>query len=260
MGLEIFRALATRFGLVRALILRDLLARHGRHSLGFFWDIMDPIVLATGVMIIWSVVESGFHQVSITTLAVACYLPLTLSRHLIGPLTRLLRNNSNLLFHRQITAIEVITARIISEFLSSTSALILIYFVTVNVGVVDPIENWPLALLGWLFTGWFYGGMALLACAWTEIWDPAEKFIPPIQYLLMPLSAAFFMIDWVPSHAQRLLLLNPAVHCYEIFRAGFFGDGIPAHYSLPYLTAWSIGLTLAGMAAIYRVRDRIQIS
>lgn len=250
-----------RLSIIKALILRDLLVRHGRHSLGFFWDIMEPTVLATGVMLIWSVIhESTLHGVNITTFAVTCYLPLTLSRHLIGPLARLFRANASLLFHRPVRHSDIIIARILSEFMSSTTALVMIYFVTTSIGVVESIQDWPLALAGWLFTGWFYGGVALLASAWTEYWEPAEKFVQPIQYLALPLSAAFFMVDWVPAGAQRLLLLNPAVHCYEMFRAGFFGDAVTTHYDPWYLATWSTIFTLAGAGMIYRVRDRIQLT
>ena len=117
-----------------------------------------------------------------------------------------------------------------------------------------------MALAGWLFTGWFYGGVALLASAWTEYWEPAEKFIQPGQYLSMPLSGTFFLVDWMPAGAQHVLLLNPAVHCYEMFRAGFFGEAVTTHYDVGYLTAWCIAFTLLGAAAIYRARDRIQVN
>ncbi len=252
---------ASRLTILKALILRDMLARYGRNSLGFFWVVMEPVMLATGVMIIWSVIhDSGMHGVSIITFAITCYLPLTLSRHLIGPLSRLGRSNASLFFHRPVRHADILVARVVLEVLSSTAALVFIYFVTLSLGIVEPVQDWSLALAGWLFTAWFYGGVAMLASAWTEYWEPAEKFVQPMQYLAMPLSAAFFMVDWMPPGVQHLLLLNPAVHCYEIFRAGFFGDAVPTHYNAWYLAAWSTAFTLAGAGAIYRVRDRIQVN
>jgi capsular polysaccharide transport system permease protein len=252
---------ASRLTIIRALIRRDLLARYGRHSLGFFWAIMEPIILAVGVMLIWSVIhEASMHGVHVTTFVLTCYLPLTLSRHLIGPLSKLGRNSTNLFYHRPLGYADILTARVLVEVMSCTLALTLIYFVTVSIGIVEPVQNWPLALAGWLYTGWFYGGVALLASAWTEFWEPAEKFIQPGQYLAMPLSGTFFLVDWMPAGAQHVLLLNPAVHCYEMFRAGFFGEAVTTHYDVGYLTAWCIALTLAGTAAVYRARDRIQFS
>lgn len=248
----------SRLAIIQALIMRDLLSRYGRHSLGFFWAIMEPIILAVGVMFIWSLIhETSMHGVHVTTFVVTAYLPLTLSRHLIGPLSRLGHNNVSLFFHRPVRYSDVVVARVLVEIMSATLALALIYFVSVSLGIIEPIQNWPLALAGWLYTGWLYGGVALLASAWTEYWEPAEKFVQPGQYLAMPLSGVFFLVDWVPTGAQRLLLLNPAVHCYEMFRAGFFGPSVTTHYDPWYMAAWSAGLTFLGAAAIYRVRDRI---
>lgn len=252
---------ASRLAIIQALIMRDLLSRYGRHSLGFFWAIMEPIILAVGVMLIWSLIhETSMHGVNVTTFVITAYLPLTLSRHLIGPLSKLGRSSASLFYHRPVSYADILTARVLVEVMSATLALVLIYFVTVSVGIVEPIQDWPLALAGWLYTGWLYGGVALLASAWTEYWEPAEKFIQPGQYLSMPLSGVFFLMAWVPAGARHLLLLNPAVHCYEMFRAGFFGEAVTTYYDVGYLTAWCVAFTLAGAAAIYRVRDRIQLT
>ena len=249
---------ASRLAIVKALIVRDLMARYGRNNLGFFWAVMEPIILAVGVVIIWSLeVGVSLHGVQVTTFVITAYLPLTLSRHLIGPLSRLGRNSANLFFHRPVSYSYLLISRIMVEVMSSTFALCLIYFVTTSLHIIGPIQDWPLTLAGWLFTGWLYGGIALLACAWTEYWEAAEKFVTPFQYLAMPLSAVFFLVDWVPSWAQHLLLLNPAVHCYEMFRAGFFGPSVTTHYDPWYIAAWASGLTLAGIGVTYRARDHI---
>ncbi len=249
---------ASRLTIIKALIMRDLLSRFGRGNLGFFWAILEPMILATGVMLIWSFFQDvNAPGINVVTFVITAYLPLTLSRHLIGPLSRIGHNSVNIFYHRTVTYGDVLVARVLVEVMSSTLALVFIYFVTVSLGIIKPAYDLPLALLGWIYTGWFYGGVALLASAWTEYWEPAEKFIQPGQYLAMPLSGVFYLVDWAPHWAQQLLLLNPAVSCFEMFRAGFFGPGITTHYDIPYLTAWCIGLSILGSGAIYRVRDRL---
>lgn len=249
---------ANRLTVLKALVLRDLLTRFGRHNLGFFWAVVEPVILAVGVMIVWSIVtEVDAPGVDLITFVITAYLPLTLSRHLLGPLARIGHNNTNLFYHRAITYADVLTARILVEVLSCTIALVFIYFVTVSLGMIKPAYNLPMALLGWLYTLWFYGSVALIAAAATEYWETADKFVQPAQYLAMPLSGVFYLVDWVPHWAQQLLLLNPAVSCYEMFRAGFFSPAVTLHYDIPYLTAWCIGLSLVGAAAIYRARDRV---
>jgi len=134
---------------------------------------------------------------------------------------------------------------------------VVVYFTVYSLGLVDEIENPGLLLAGWLYTAWFFSGVGLLLSAWTETWEVAEKFIQPAQYLALPLSGVFFMVSWVPGYAQDLLLLNPMVHCFEMFRAGFFGNAVETHYNVFYLTVWCCVSSVCGVAAVYRVRDKV---
>jgi capsular polysaccharide transport system permease protein len=258
---SLWKIIRTHVDTLSALIIRDMMVRFGRHHLGFVWTILEPMILCTGVMVIWSAIkEPIIHGVPILTFVMTGYMPLTLWRHVTSPMAKILRNHSSLLFHRPILHWHIMLARAILEFFSTTAALLVIYFVVVSIGLVEPIADVGLALSAWLFTGWYFGAMGLLIGAGTEYWEPAEKFIQPAQYLQLPLSGVFFMVDWLPAYAQKLLLLNPSVHCFEMFRAGFLGDGTPTHYSPWYLAAASIGMTIAAASAIYHVRDRIQFN
>jgi capsular polysaccharide transport system permease protein len=254
-------AVRVHINVLRALIIRDLMGRFGRNHLGFVWTVLEPMILCTGVMIIWSLIRPSVeHGIPIVAFVFTLYMPLTLWRHLTGPLARILRHNSGMLYHRPITHTHILLARCVLEFLSTSAALLIIYFVLVSTGLVEPIKDPSLVLAGWLFTGWYFGAQGVLISAWTEIWEPAEKFIGPMNYLQLPLSGAFVLVDWLPHFAQKLMLLNPSVHCWEIYRAGFFGEEITTHYDMGYLTGWCLFLTALAAAAMYHVRDRIQIN
>jgi capsular polysaccharide transport system permease protein len=253
--------LRTHASTVNALIIRDMMVRFGRQHLGFVWTILEPMILCTGVMLIWSIIkEPTIHGVSVLAFVLTAYMPLTLWRHLTSPMGKILRGNSSLLYHRPIRHVDIMLARGILEFYSTTAALLIIYFIVTSFGAIEPIADPGLTLMAWLFTAWYFGAMGLLIGALTEFWEPAEKFIQPAQYLQLPLSGVYFMVDWMPNWAQKLLLLNPSVHCFEMFRAGFFGDGIPTHYDPWYLAASSMAMTLAAAWAVYHVRERIQVN
>jgi capsular polysaccharide transport system permease protein len=175
-------------------------------------------------------------------------------------MARILRASVNLLYHQRISPAHLVLARTMLEFLSTTAAILVIYFVLIATGLVEPIADPGLVLAAWLFIGWYFGASGVVIAALTEVWEPAEKFIQPMQYLQLPLSGVFFMLDWLPDYAQKLLLLNPTISCFEMFRAGFFGESLTAHYEVWYLTAWSSALTIAGAAGLYHVRDRIQFN
>jgi capsular polysaccharide transport system permease protein len=241
----------------QALIIRNLIGRFGRNHLGFLWTMLEPGILCVGVMLMWSLIkESTIHGIPIVTFVLSLYMPLTLWRHLTGPLAKLVRANTNLLYHRPVTQMHILLARCVLEFLSTTAALVVIYFVVVSLGLAEPVQDPGIALAGWLLTGWYFGALGVLISAWTEYWEPAERFIQPAMYIQLPLSGAFAMVDWFPRYAQKLLLLNPSVHCFEMFRAGFFGEAVTTYYDPLYLATSSAIFTIIAGAAVYHLGDR----
>lgn len=251
--------LRQRAEIIGAIIVRDLMVRFGRNSLGFVWVILEPMILTAGVMVVWNLIGNGEHQgISITAFVMSGYMPLTLWRHLNNPMPRLLTNNRSLLVHRVISHMDLVFARIISEFLSTSIAFCVVYFIVLAVGLVGPIYDWTLVLCGWIYMGWFYAGIGCFIVAATELWEPGEKFIGPAQYLALPVSGTFFLVDWMPGYAQNLLYYNPSVHCFEMFRAGFFGPMITTHYDFFYITACSIISTFIGISALFYVRDHMR--
>jgi capsular polysaccharide transport system permease protein len=253
-------ALNTRLNVMRALIIRDLMGRYGRNHLGFIWTIIEPMILCTGVMFIWSMIR-GKEEFGIPIVAFVFtgYMPLTLWRHLTGPLARILRSSSPLFYHQPIKHSDILLSRCVLEFISTSLAATLIYFVLAATHIIEPIHDPSLVLAGWILTAWYFGAQGLLISALTEYWEPAEKFIGPWNYLQLPVSGVFFLAESVPHYAQNLLLLNPSVHCFEMIRTGFFGPGVTTHYDPVYLIAWAAGLSVVAAAVTYHVRERVEV-
>lgn len=250
-----------RIDVIYALTVRDLMGRFGRKNLGFIWTVLEPMILTAGVMLVWSMIkEPIIHGIPVITFVMTGYMPLTLSRHYSGATIRLLRNSSGLLYHRPISHVDILLARMLLEFLSCTLAGVTIYFIVVSTGLSPSAEDPPLLLAGWLMAGWHFGVVGVLTGVLTEYWEPLEKFVQPIQYLQLPVSGAFFMVDWVPSYAQKLLLWNPSIHCYEMIRGGYLGEGIATHFSVTYLALVTLGMTFVAALAVANVREHVEIS
>ena len=250
----------TRLRVIHALIIRDMMVRYGRGHLGFVWTVLEPMILTSGVMLVWTLIKGPTtHGVSVVTFVLTGYMPLTLWRHMTLNAPRLLRRNASLLCHWPIVHSDFLLARLTLEFLSTTAALCIVYFVVFTAGLVDPVADIGLALAGWLSVALYFGGMSMLFAAVSEVWEPAEKFIQPAMYVMLPISGVFFMADWLPDSLQPLLLLNPSVHCMEMFRAGVVGEDLVTHYDPWYLAATTALMLVAGAGALVRVRDRIQV-
>ena len=243
---------------LHALIIRDMMTRFGRNNLGFIWTILEPMILCTGVMTIWSLIhDSVIRGIPIISFVLTGYMPLTLWRHMTNPLVRVISNNAGLLYHTYLTHLDIVIARQVLEFLSSTAALVLIYLILLSLGLAEPVQDMGLLLAAWLLIGWFHSGIGLIIAALTEKYERAEKFVGPANYLALPISGVFFMVDWLPSNAQRLIAWNPTIHGFEMFRAGFFGESVATHYDPLYLGLWSLALTVIGNAAVQIARDHV---
>jgi len=253
------QTLNNRLTIIRALIIRDLMGRFGRNHLGFLWTIMEPMILCTGVMFIWSMLKGGQENgIPIVAFVFTGYMPLTLWRHLTSPLARILRRSPTLLYHQPVLHSDILVARCFLEFLSTTVAATIIYFILVSTGVIETIRDPGVVLGGWILTAWYFGAQGLVISTVTEYWEPAEKFVGPSNYLQLPVSGVFFLAETVPHYALKLLLLNPSVHCFEMIRAGFFGASITTHYDPWYIICASAGLSVIAIAAVYHVRERIE--
>ncbi|KAF0137736.1 MAG: CtrC-like capsule polysaccharide ABC exporter permease protein [Xanthobacteraceae bacterium] len=257
---SMLQSLAIQFRSIHALMVRDVMMRYGREHLGFVWVVLEPMLLTAGVLIIWSLIRpSHEHGIRLIGLVITGYMPLTLWRHQTNAALLLFRRSTAMLYHRQLTLLDIFLSRMILEFAGTTAALLFVYFVLVSSGLLEPVQDISLAVAGWLMMGWLAFGVAALTVVLTELYEVAERFVQPFQYLQLPISGTFFLIDWLPYDAQQLIWYNPTVHTYEMFRGGFFGPSIVTHYSVPYVATWAFVLSSIGLWVIGNMRSRIRI-
>jgi capsular polysaccharide transport system permease protein len=259
-GGKLRRGLQVQIRCINALIMRDLFMRFGRSNIGFLWVILEPMILTLGVMGIWSLIKSPYeHGLQIVAFVFTGYMPLTLWRHMSSVGVMPFRRSISVLYHRNISLIDAFLSRIIVEFCGTTAALLTIYGVLTLSGSVAPMADPGLVALAWLLMALLSMGLASVFAVATEYSEVTERFIQPFQYLMLPLSGTFYMIDWLPSKAaQDLIWYNPTVHCYEMFRAGFFGDALVTHHAAWYPALWGLALLTIGMTNFESVRDRLQ--
>lgn len=241
-----------------ALIIRDMMMRYGRANIGFLWVVLEPMLLTAGVMLLWSAIKPPYeHGIQVVTLVLTGYMPLTLFRHITNPAVFLYRRSIPLLYHRHITFIDVLLAKVALEFLGTTTALLVVYSVLLLTGLTSPIVDPGLAVAGWGSLAFLSLGFASMVAVLTEISEAMERFIQPIQYLLVPLSGSFFMVDWLPKLAQDLIWHMPLVHCFEMFRAGFFREDVVTHWTWWYPLVWGLFMLALGLGGIDRAREHI---
>ena len=258
-ALSFTRGLKVQIRVIYGIMVRDLMLRYGRDNLGFLWVFIEPMLLCIGVLIIYSLLRGDEHGVAVVALTLSGYMPLTLWRHLTNNAVNLYRRSTSVLYHRVITLYDMFFARMIMEFAGSTCAFLVIYLTLLSFGLTEPIRDPGLLIAGWFFLGLYGVSVAIIFAAMTEYWEVAEKFMGPFQYLTVPLSGAFFLVDWLPRPAQDAIWFNPLTHCFEMIRAGYFGDEIVTHYDLWYPAIWVIPNLYIGLRWTQSARARIHL-
>jgi len=252
------RSLAIQSRTMSALAVRFMMTRYGRENIGFLWVILEPMLLCVGVMALWSALKGGYeHGVQIIAIVFTGYMPLTLQRHLSSAGIFILRSSKNTLIHRNVTYFDNLISRLSMEFVATSTAASIIYIVLIVTRLIEPAHDFGMILIGWLLMGCIASAMGCLYAGISELSEVVEKFMPAFNYLMLPLSGCFFMVDWLPFKAQQLVLYIPLVHAFEAIRAGMFGPSIITHYSLFYGFSCAVVMASVGFMLITWVRDRV---
>lgn len=243
-----------------ALVLREIHTRYGRENLGYLWIIGEPILFTAGVTIVWSLIRPAHeHGVPVTAFVITGYTPLTMWRHCTGRAVKAFESNGSLLFHRQVSPLDIILSRVFLEVMGSILAGLIVAIAAIALGFMDLPKDLGLIYMGFAYHIAFCLGSALLFAAASERSDIVEKVTSIFSYLMIPASGAFSMVSWIPDKYQWILLLSPSVHGLEMIRAGQFGPGVHAIWDLSYVTAVDALMILLGLSLVLRSRRYILV-
>ena len=243
-----------------ALIIREIITRYGRENIGFLWIIGEPILFVAGVTIIWSAMRPALeHGLPMPAIVLTGYVPLTMWRHCLGRSVKAYEANGALMFHRQVTPLDIITARCFLEIVGVIMAAAVVMIGGMLVGAIAWPVDWGLIYAGLLFQAGFGYATGLLVASASEYSDLVERSVSILSYLAIPFSGAFSMVDWLAPNFRAILLWSPSVNNVEMIRAGMFGASAHSHYDLVYDTWMTALLIIIGLILTLRVRGRILV-
>jgi capsular polysaccharide transport system permease protein len=257
---SLWRSFKIQWRVMGALLIREMSTRYGRDNIGFLWVIGEPILFCAGVAIVWTAIRpSHEHGLPMTAFVVTGYVPLTMWRHCIGRSVKAFESNGSLLFHRQVTPLDIITVRVGLEIIGAIMAGLIVTTVAVAIGAMDPPEDLGLVYVGTIYQGLFGYACGLIIASLSEASEIIEKALGVLMYLALPFTGAFLMVDWLPQKYQFVMLASPSVQNIEMIRAGQFGRMAHAHYDLVYNTWITALLILIGLSLTLRVRRYIVV-
>lgn len=245
---------------IHALMIRELHTRYGRENIGFLWIMVEPMLFAGLVAILWRVMKgSEQHGVGIVAFVVSGYLPVVLFRHAVSRCVALFVANSSLMYHQQIKVLDFVLVRFIIELLGSMMAYFFIAVVLIGFDQFPVPADIGLLISGWLLYGLFTLSLCLIIAPLSEMSEIVEKFIPVTTYIMLPFSGLFTMASWLSPNAREYILYSPFVNAMEMMRKGIWGDKVTAYYDIWNPITCSVVLTVIGLALCRHVRKVITV-
>jgi len=250
---------------VGALILREILTRYGRKNIGFLWLFIEPILFTLGIVIIRNIIlghaplnlssnQQFFGNMSFAGFLVTGYSGFILFRNICNRLSSTAASNRGLLYHRNIRILDLIFSRFILELAAVSASLLVLTLLFNEFGLM----SLPLSILdvifAWLLLAWFCFGFGLIVGYMMEASSFFDRIWPIILIVALPFSGVIFMLSWLPTSAQEFLSWFPLINALEYLRESYFGTSIKAMYSISYLVAINLVLTLVGLSLARKIR------
>jgi capsular polysaccharide transport system permease protein len=256
----LFRSMTIQWRVLHALMMRELITRFGRENLGVLWLVGEPIIFTVGVATVWSAagLAHGGTGIPIVAFAVTGYSSVLMWRNSASQCADGIQANKPLLFHRAVFVLDVLLTRIALEVVGATSSFILLSLLFIYIGWMPVPNDIFLIIEGWFMLAWFGATLGLLIGGGTALSPIVHRVWHPVAYLLFPMSGAAFMVEWLPAKLQQAVLWLPMVHGVEAVRQGYFGNVVPTHYDLGYMTACCLVQTLIAMYVVHEAGRRVQ--
>lgn len=236
---------------VGALLIRELLTRYGRNNIGFLWLFVEPALFVLVITLIWSVIRTS--NLPIVAFALTGYSAMLLWRNSAGRAIGAIHSNAPLLFHRQVTIVDIFSARILLELTAVTTAFAILALAFYAFDWMGLPEDLLQVLIGWLLLAWFSAALGFTIGGLSEKWEVVGRLWPPFSYILMLGSGIAFTVDALPPAAQQVVLWIPMANAVEYIREGWFGSLMRAHYDLPYLIACNVAFSLIGLSLVRQI-------
>lgn len=245
---------------IGALMIRELNTRFGRENIGFLWIMVEPMLFALLVGLLWRYIKGPLEfGVDIVAFAASGYIPLVLFRSVITRSISSFTANAGFMYHRQIKVLDILLVRFLIELIGHMMAYLFVGIVLGMFGMFPTPYDVGFIMLGAAYYALFTFSVALVIAPLSEMSEVLEKITPVTLYIMIPFSGAFSFVSVLSPAAADVVLYSPPVHGMEMMRYGLFGPSIEPQYEFIYPLAVCLPLALVGLILCRIIRRRLVI-
>ena len=258
---SLFAGIATQLRALVALMVWEGQSSYTQETLGFFWVLAEPLILTSGVIILWSLMgrDRGHMDVSIVAMGLSAYTHIQLWRLGVLPCIAIIRRSAWLYYHPNVHVFDVIAAHILMKAVSIFASFVVIASCLTLVGILQPVRDPGLLVAAYALDTLYTLAFATFIAGPCAMNEYIEQIMHPAMYLTLPLSGAFSLTDWLPPAEKVILEWSPNANCMEMFRAGMFSLSVKTYWSVPLILLSSLFLLAVGLPLAEYARRHIEV-
>lgn len=250
--------LTVHLRVLHALLIREMITRYGRSSLGYLWALLEPVGIITLLTLLFlQIADAPPYGQSFALFYASGYLAFHWVIDISSVAARSVHVNRPLLAFPSVTALDTVLARLILQSLTglAVAALILggIFAGSGDALVLAPgpvLQSFLLAVLLAAGIGIFNAWAFAISKGWELVWGIVSR-------PLLLVSCVFYSFESLPAEAREVLWFNPVIHVIGLLRSGLYPVYDGNHVAPGYVILISLVLALPGLIGTRAVRARM---
>lgn len=211
------------------LTTRDLKVRYSTSFLGYFWSILDPLVMAA---IYWVVFTQIFHRGTVgheqpyIVFLLTALLPWTWFNGVVSDATRAFTKEAKLIRSTKIPRTIWVARLVLSKGIEFVVSLpVIVIFALVSLGTDSPAQlHWqvvflPLAII---LQAALAFGVSLIVAPLVVFFRDLERAVKLGLRFLFYASPIVYGLESVPTHLKPFIAINPMSGILSLYRSAFF--------------------------------------
>ena len=254
------RNLTVTCAVIRALFIREALAKTMIGNFSWLWLLFEPIALVTLIVAIRHFFFPGklIIGADFVPWLIVGLLAFSLFRDNMANAPGAIDANKGLFTYRQVIPIDTVIARTAFDGVLRTLVLLLFVIFASPMGI-NLLPNNPMGAIFVWITIWTFGTAVGLVLSALKVFIPEIGRVARIAGLpLLICSAVMFPATLIPHAFREYALLNPLLHVIEYLRFTFFSDyksidGVSLWYP------WSWTLVTLTLGILLHLRYKIHL-
>ncbi|MGK9252811.1 ABC transporter permease [Paenibacillus humicus] len=237
--------------MLESLVLTDLRTRYKGSYLGFFWTLLNPLLM----LLVYSIVFKYIVRIQMdhytTFLFVGLMTWTLLAQSLNSGSGSIIRNAGlvkKIYFPKEILPLSVVLGGIINYLFSLVILFPMVYLSGLKLGL--PLLMFPIVLIGYSL---FVLALTMLVSAFNVYMRDLEHIVGIIVMAWFYLTPIVFTSDMIPKDLHFVFQLNPMKIIVESFHDIFFYNKFPDLSALGIFYVFSIALLIISFAVFRKL-------